>query len=103
MKYIKLFFNSIINFVKNKLGHISAGTLGWMANICLHAATLPSIIALMTGVTNNTPPVDVILLLWAALGLLFFRSVLLKDILNIITIGVGFMLQAAFLILIFFK
>jgi hypothetical protein len=42
-------------------------------------------------------------MLWAALGLLFFRAVLLKDLLNIVTIGVGFMLQAMALVLIFFK
>jgi hypothetical protein len=57
----------------------------------------------MTGVTDITPSVDVVLMLWAALGLLFFRAVLLRDLLNIVTIGVGFMVQAVTLVLIFFK
>jgi len=90
-------------FLKSRLSKISADTLAWITNIVLHCATIPSLLALMTGITDKTPPVDIILMLWAALGLLFFRAVLLKDLLNIITIGVGFMLQAMALILIFFK
>jgi hypothetical protein len=42
-------------------------------------------------------------MIWATLGLLFFRAVLLKDLLNIVTIGVGFLLQATAMALIFFK
>jgi hypothetical protein len=44
-----------------------------------------------------------ILFLWGGLVLLFLRAVVLKDILNIITIGFGFMLQAGFMALILFK
>lgn len=94
---------NVTDFVKNKVGKISADTLGWITNIILHAATIPSLLALMTGVTDKTPSVDVVLMLWAALCLLFFRAVLLKDLLNIVTIGVGFMAQAMLLVLIFFK
>jgi hypothetical protein len=97
----------IINHVKffftNRLGKISAETLGWMANICLHAATIPSMLAFMTGRTDATPSIDVVLLLWAGLSLLFFRAILLKDSINTVTIGVGFMAQAAVLALVFFK
>ena len=94
---------NVTDFVKNKVGKISADTLGWITNIILHAATIPSLLALMTGVTDKTASVDVVLMLWAALCLLFFRAVLLKDLLNIVTIGVGFMAQAMLLVLIFFK
>lgn len=96
-------YTYIIEFIKTRFHKISADTLGWLANIGLHAATLPAFLALMTGVTDKTPSVDVILMMWSALCLLFFRAVLLKDLLNIITIGVGFMVQAMFLVLIFFK
>jgi hypothetical protein len=44
-----------------------------------------------------------VLFLWAGLVLLFLRAVVLKDMLNIITIGVGFMVQAALMALILFK
>jgi hypothetical protein len=103
MDNIYTVINFITDFISNRLGKISAETLGWVANICLHAATVPSLLAFMTGVTDITPSVDVVLILWAALGLLFFRAVLLRDLLNIVTIGVGFMIQAVTLVLIFFK
>jgi len=96
-------YTYIIEFIKNKLGKVSADTLGWLANITLHCATIPSLLALMTGITDKTPNVDLVLMLWASLTLLFFRAVVLKDLLNIVTIGVGFMLQAMALVLIFFK
>jgi len=101
--HIVKYYRYTTMFLKAKISKISADTLAWMTNIVLHCATIPSLLALMTGITDKTPPVDIILMLWAALGLLFFRAVLLKDLLNIITIGVGFMLQAMALILIFFK
>lgn len=96
-------YQYIVDFVRNKLGKVSADTLGWLANIALHCATIPSLLALMTGITDKAPSVDLVLMLWASLGLLFFRAVLMKDLLNIVTIGVGFMLQAMALVLIFFK
>ena len=96
-------YTSVNDFLNNKLHRISADTLGWMANIALHAATLPSFLALMTGLTDKAPNVDLVLMIWSALCLLFFRAILLKDLLNIATIGVGFMLQAISLVLIYFK
>lgn len=100
---VQKFYVYITDFIKNKLGKVSADTLGWLANISLHCATIPSLLALMTGLTESTPSVDLVLMLWASLGLLFFRAVVLKDLLNIVTIGVGFILQAMALVLIFFK
>lgn len=97
------FFEKVLSWVTERFHKISADTLGWMANIALHAATIPSLVALMTGITDKTPSLDVVLMLWSALALLFFRAVFLKDILNIVTISIGFMIQAAFLVLIFFK
>lgn len=101
--YMVRFYRYCTMFLVSKLNKISADTLGWVTNIVLHCATIPSFLALMTGLTDKTPPVDIIMMLWAALGLLFIRAVFLKDLLNIITIGVGFMVQAMALILIFFK
>lgn len=103
IKYVQISYNYVVDFFKNKLGKVSAETLGWLSNIALHCATIPSFLALMTGVTDKTPSVDIVLMMWVALCLLFFRAVVLKDLLNIITIGIGFMLQAMALVLIFFK
>jgi hypothetical protein len=41
--------------------------------------------------------------MWAGLVLLFVRSVVLKDALNIITIGTGFIVQAVIMAMILFK
>lgn len=103
LESVKKVLQSVSDFITNKLSKVSADTLGWLANIALHCATIPSLLALMTGITDKAPSVDLVLMLWASLGLLFFRAVLLKDLLNIVTIGVGFMLQAMALVLIFFK
>ena len=94
---------AIREFLTNSLAKLSADTLGWLAAIVLHCATLPSFLALMTGLSDKTPGLDMILFLWGGLVLLFMRAVVLKDMLNIITIGFGFILQAGFMALILFK
>ena len=103
MIYLTQYMEYTQDFFTNKLGKMSADTLGWLANIALHCATIPSFFALMTGITDKPPSVDLVLMIWATLGLLFFKSVLTKDLLNIVTIGVGFLLQATVMALIFFK
>ena len=94
---------AIREFLSNSLATLSADTLGWLAAIVLHCATLPSFLALMTGLSDKTPGLDIILFLWSGLVLLFMRAVVLRDMLNIITIGFGFILQAGFMALILFK
>jgi hypothetical protein len=91
------------HFVDNHLPKISADTLGWLAGIVVHCATIPSLLALLTGLSDRTPNLDVVLFAWAGLLLLFARAVVLKDALNIITIGVGFMVQAVIMAMILFK
>ena len=81
---------AVREFLANSLAKLSADTLGWLAAIVLHCATLPSFLALMTGLSDKTPGLDIILFLWGGLVLLFLRAVVLKDMLNIITIGFGF-------------
>jgi hypothetical protein len=41
--------------------------------------------------------------MWSALVLLFLRAIVLKDNLNIITIGLGFIVQAVMMALVLFK
>lgn len=102
MKWQVIFFG-IRDYIRESSTKISAETLGWLAAIVLHAATVPTTLALITGLSDRTPNLDVVLFLWAGLVLLFLRAVVLKDMLNIITIGVGFMVQAALMALILFK
>jgi hypothetical protein len=44
-----------------------------------------------------------VLFIWSGLVLLFFRAILLKDMLNIVTIGLGFVIQAVIMALMLFK
>ena len=90
-------------YLNNSLARLSADTLGWLAAIVLHCATLPSFLALMTGLSDRTPSLDIIMFLWSGLVLLFMRAVVMKDALNIITIGVGFIAQAVIMAMILFK
>jgi hypothetical protein len=103
MEWFTVNINAIRNFVHEHLHKISADTLGWLAAIVIHCATLPSLLALLSGLSDKPPSLDVILLVWAGLVLLFARAVVLKDVLNIITIGVGFIAQAVLMALILFK
>jgi hypothetical protein len=98
-----LHFHVLMDFIKNKLTHITAEGLGWLAGIVLHAATIPTLLAVMAGLTDKMPSVDVVLLLWSGLGLLYAKAILQKDTLNIVTIGGGFIVQAVLMVLIFFK
>jgi hypothetical protein len=91
--------NQVTAFTKN----ISSEILSWITILILHAATIPMLLAVMTGVTDNMPPIDITLMLWTALMLLFIKAAIKRHMLNLITIGTGFFVQATILALIFFK
>jgi len=95
--------NQLKEFVSTKISAISAETFGWLAAVVLHSATVPSLLAVMAGLTDRLPGVDLVLLVWTGLTLLFVKAAIQKDMLNIVTIGVGFIVQAVLLALIFFK
>jgi hypothetical protein len=94
---------NFVAWLSQSLHTVSAETLGWMAVILIHGATIPTLLALLTGLSDNTPSVDIVLLMWGGLVLLFGRAVVLKDTLNIVTIGAGFIIQAVIMALILFK
>jgi hypothetical protein len=91
------------DFITNKVSKISAETFGWLAAVVLHSATIPSMLAVMAGLTDRLPSVDLVLLVWTGLSLLFVKAAVQKDMLNVVTIGVGFIVQAVMMALIFFK
>ena len=100
---MKFDINQVRDFVTNSLARISADTLGWLAAILLHAATIPTMLALITGLSDRPPSLDLVLFMWSALVLMFLRAIVLKDNLNIITIGLGFIVQAVMMALVLFK
>ena len=95
--------NSLRTWLEQHLPKVSAETLGWLAVVLIHCATIPTLLALLTGLSDSVPNLDVVLFMWAGLILLFFRAVVLKDMLNIITIGLGFIAQATIMAMILFK
>lgn len=103
MKDFNFDIKTVKDFVQNKFSHISAETLGWMAVIVLHSSTIPSLLAVMSGLTDRLPGVDLVLLVWTGLTLLFIKATVQRDMLNIVTIGLGFIIQATLMALIFFK
>jgi hypothetical protein len=95
--------NSSRTWLEQHLPKVSAETLGWLAVVVIHCATIPTLLALLTGLSDTVPNLDIVLFMWAGLILLFFRAVVLKDMLNIITIGLGFITQATIMAMILFK
>jgi uncharacterized protein with PQ loop repeat len=93
----------LVKNVKEHAPHVSAETMGWIAVILLHLATIPTMIAVLTGLTEKMPPVDMVLFSWIGLFCFFIKATIQKDILNIVTIGLGFFCQASLLALIVFK
>jgi len=104
MKFeINNILSSAADSVKEHFAKISAETTGWVAVILVHLATIPTLMAILTGLTEKTPPVDLVLLAWAGLFLFFVKATISKDLLNIVTIGFGFFIQACLMALIIFK
>jgi hypothetical protein len=89
--------------VKEAVGTLSSEALGWIAVLVLHAATIPSLLALMSGLSDTAPSVDLVLMVWTALTLFFVKAAVQKDMLNLVTIALGFIVQAVMMALIFFK
>lgn len=80
----------------------SADTLAWISVILMIASTVPGFLAVMHHVTDRMPPLDITLFVWTGLLLYFIRSAIMKDMLMLVTIGVGFAVQAILLGFIFF-
>lgn len=93
----------IKSFFSENITKVSSETIGWLAVVFMHSATLPSILGLIFGVSDRLPSLDVVLFLWTGLILLFIRALINRDMLNIITIGVGFIMQAGLLGFLVFK
>ena len=101
MKYPTL--QDVINYCKTTLTVATAETIAWIGIVLIHAATVPTMISIMSGLSDKMPPVDLVLFIWGGLSMLFVRAVILRDILHIVTIGVGFIIHSALLSLILFK
>lgn len=95
--------DSVVNFFAGHFQKISADTLEWLSIVVIHCATIPTLLAMMTALSDRTPGIDVVLFAWGGLVLLFCRAILLRNRLNIITNGFGFIAQAVIMAIILFK
>lgn len=100
---IEMLKHHCISFFRDHLSTVSSRTFDWLAALLLHVSTFPAYIAVIKGVTDNLPNVDIVLFVWAALALMFVRSVIRHDTLNVVTIALGFIMQAVFMALILFR
>jgi hypothetical protein len=57
----------------------------------------------MTGLTDNTPPIDMVIILWASMALFYIKAILERNIVSLIIIGMGFIMQSILMALVFFK
>ena len=101
MDKLNQFKQSLIEFFDG-FSKASADTFAWISVVCIMASTIPGYFAVMAHVTDRMPPLDVTLMVWVGLLLYFFRSAIIKDMLMVVTIGLGFAIQAILLGLIFF-
>ena len=92
-----------LQIVRNNFVSVGADVIAWAGLVLINVATLPTFIAILTGLTEKMPPVDLIFFIWAGMLMFFIKSAINKELLNIITIGIGFLLQASLLALIIFK
>lgn len=93
--------DSVIKFFQS-LNKPTADTFAWLSMVVLNCATIPSFLAVKSGLTDKMPPLDLVIILWVGLLLYFIRSAILKDMLMVVTLGIGFALQSIALGLIFF-
>ena len=102
MNFEKVLQDVSVDF-KSMITKISTETIGWIGILLLHGATLPTMLGLMFGMTDKPPSIDMVLIVWTALGMFFIKAIIQRDILNLITIGLGFIMQATLMALVFFK
>lgn len=96
-------FDQMVKTVQKKLAPVSAEALGWLAVIIINSVFIPTLLALLMGLSDKVPSVDTVLLTWTGLLLLFGKAAVQNDKLNMVTIMLGFFVQAGLMVLIFFK
>lgn len=96
---VQKYFSAAIKYIKN----VSGDTLEWLAVVCLNCAFIPNLVAVLMGVSDRLPSVDIVAFVWAGLILLFIRATIAGSIIKILTMGLGFFAQAVLLALVVFK
>ena len=103
LETVKLYIEPVREYLLSRVKKVTADALAWLASITLHCSTIPTLLAILSGLTDKPMPTDIILFVYAALVLLFCTAVITRNILNMITISLGFVVQSVLMSLILFK
>ena len=99
MQNMKEFFAD----VQSRFAQIGGDTLNWIGIIIGHCIFLPTSLAILTGLTDHAPGLDIVILVQALLITSFIRSVIIKDGIGSVLHGLGWFSQSLLLALIVFK
>ena len=92
-----------MSWIGEHVANISATSLHLISVVLLHSSTLPTLLTLMFGLSDKTPILDMVLLIWAALFAMFAQALIQKNQLIVMVITIGFMIQSVIMALIFFR
>lgn len=93
----------LARWLRPKANMITANTLNWLAVVLLHLATMPSLISVMWAWTDKMPMLDIVLLTWSGLVVLFLQAWVQKNMVLMATNTAGFMIQSLIMAIIFFR
>jgi len=103
LELINSYFDKLKLAIIAKSDHLSSEGIGWLGTMLIHCATIPSLLGLIFAVSDVLPSLDVVLFIWFGLLLFFIKALINRDMLSIITHGVGFFIQAVLLGVVVFK
>ncbi len=76
---------------------------GWTGIALIQGASLPSMIAVFMGWSENLPPASMVCMIWIGLALFLYRSYVRKDHLAVVSNGLGAILQTIMMAIIFLR
>ena len=91
-----------MKFIQKIRGMAAPELAGWLAMVMLHSNTMPTTISVIMGYNAILPPLSMVLLTWAGLALYLWRAIYQKDMLYIVSNGIGFALNSLLLAIIVF-
>ena len=96
-------FDNVGKWFEATFKNVSASAISWVSIVLIHSAFVPTILSVQMGIADRMPTVDIVLFVWVGLLLNYIQSIIQKNILNVVTHGVGFFIQAVLLALVLFK
>lgn len=96
-------FDNVSKWFENTFKDVSTTAVSWVSIVLIHCAFVPTILSVQAGISDRMPTIDIVLFVWVGLLLNYIQSIIQRNILNIVTHGVGFFVQAVLLALVLFK